>query len=98
MGSGLEPEVSRNISACGAEGARNGAFQRVIVLFPNVYQLMANGFKTSTPSVLESTTLRVTTVKPCTLAVAAIIASSYSDSDFRCMNFAPFLNAAASIV
>ena len=34
----------------------------------------ANGLKTSNPSALKFATLRVTTVNPCTLAVAAIMA------------------------
>lgn len=36
----------------------------------------ANGLKTSSPSALKSLTFRVATVRPCTFAVAAIIASS----------------------
>ncbi len=46
------------------------------------------GLSNFTPNGLKSATLRVTTVRLCTLAVAAIMASSYSLSDWRCMSLA----------
>jgi hypothetical protein len=57
----------------------------------------AYGLKTGIPKFLKSRTFRVTTCKPCTRAVAAIIASSISASERRCMSFAHARNVAASI-
>lgn len=57
----------------------------------------ANGLKTSNPSALKSFTFLVATVNPCTFAVAAIMASSYSVSDFLCINRAHARKVVASI-
>ena len=56
-----------------------------------------NGFSTSTSNWRKSPTFLLTTVSLCTMAVAAIMASSISVSDFRCLSRAHSRNAAASI-
>lgn len=58
---------------------------------------LLNGFSTSTPKGLKSATLRVTTVRLCTRAVAAIIASSYTVSERLCISFAHVRKVVASI-
>ena len=58
---------------------------------------LSKGFCNSTPSWTKSLTLRVTTVIRCTVAVAAIMASSAIASDLLCMSRAHSRKAAASI-
>jgi len=55
-----------------------------------------NGFRVLTAKGSKSRTLRVTTVRRWTWAVAAIIASSSRSSDRRCMSFAQARNTVAS--
>lgn len=57
----------------------------------------SKGFCNSTPSWEKSPTFRVTTVSRCTLATAAIMASSANVCDRRCMIRAHSLKAGASI-
>ena len=56
-----------------------------------------NGFSTRTLNCAKSATLRVTTVRLWTAAVAAIIASSYKVSDRRCISRAHVRNVAPSM-
>ena len=58
---------------------------------------VTNGSSTSTPSWRKSRTFRVTTVNPCTSAVAAIIASSKRVLGRPCMSLAHTLKAVVSI-
>lgn len=55
----------------------------VVAVQPSLGALLLNGSSVFTPSILKSATLRVTTTRLCIRAVAAIIASSSSVSDFR---------------
>ena len=57
----------------------------------------SNGFCNSTPSWTKSLTFRVTTVSRCTIAVAAIMASSLIVSDLPCMSRAHSRKTRASI-
>ena len=57
----------------------------------------SNGFSVGAPSASKSRILRVTTVSPWTIAVAAIIASSISRSGLRCMRRAHWRKAGASM-
>ena len=57
----------------------------------------SNGLSAGTPNRAKSRTFRVTTVRPFTFATAAIIASSYSVSDWRCISFAQQRKVAPSI-
>ena len=58
---------------------------------------VSKGFCNSTPSSLKSRTFLVTTVSLCTMAVAAIMASSVLVSDLWCMSFAHCLKVGASM-
>ena len=58
---------------------------------------LSNGFCNLTPSWAKSLTFRVTTVIRCTMAVAAIMASSVMASDRPCISRANSRNTIASI-
>ena len=59
--------------------------------------VLSKGFCNSTPRSSKSLTFRVTTVSRCTVAVAAIMASSIIVSDLLCMSRAHSRKAGASI-
>ena len=87
----------RHVEATSTIQSGNRAFRQRGFLPHSVQSPKVNGSNVSTTNPLNSRVLRVATVKRCSRAVAAIIASSISVSDVRCLIRAHSRKAAASI-